>query len=174
MTRSIQSLAATIVCLATFAVPVALHAQSDMTKEKLVGTWQLVSFKSTSVGKTVYPLGERPGGYIGLTPARFWVMLIDSDRKAPASASLTDAEAISLMKSSVAYTGRYDADPAQTADGIKITIHVDAAGNQALSGTDRAFFVRVDGTKLTLKSPSVVNAATGVISTVELEFMKAD
>jgi hypothetical protein len=51
-------------------------------------------------------------------------MAIDPTRKAPAAATLTDAESISLMKSHVAYTGKYDVDPAQTPDGIKITIHV--------------------------------------------------
>jgi hypothetical protein len=41
-------------------------------------------------------------------------MLIDSTRKAPAAAALTDAEAVSLMKSHVAYTAKYAVDPAQT------------------------------------------------------------
>jgi hypothetical protein len=50
---------------------------------------------------------------------------------APASAALTDAEAGSLMKSSVAYIGKYDVDPAQTPDRVKVTIHVDAAASEA-------------------------------------------
>jgi hypothetical protein len=44
---------------------------------------------------------------------------MDSTRKAPAAAALTDAEAVSLMKSHAAYTGKYDVDPAQTPDGTK-------------------------------------------------------
>ena len=70
--------------------------------------------------------------------------------KSSSGATLTDAEAISLMKSQVAYTGKYDVDPAQTPDGIKITIHVDAASNQALTGTNRVFYARVDGNKMSL------------------------
>ena len=120
-----------------------------MTKDKLVGTWQLVTFTATSGNQVSYPLGEHPGGYIGFSPARFWVMLVDSARKAPAAAALTDAEAVSLMKTSASYTGRYDVDPAQTPDGMKVTVHVDAASNQALTGTNRVFFMHVDGDKLT-------------------------
>ena len=106
------------------------EAQDTMTKEKLIGPWRLVSFKATAGDKVSYPLGEHPGGYIEITPTRYWVMTIDSTRKAPGAATLTDAESVSLMKSQVAYTGKYDVDPAQTPDGIKITIHVDAASNQ--------------------------------------------
>jgi Lipocalin-like domain len=156
-----------------FAPPPSL-AQQATIKNHLVGTWQLVAFKAMSGDKVSYPLGEQPGGYIGFSPARFWVMLVDTTRKAPASAALTDAEAISLMKSSASYTGKYDADPTPTPDGIKVTIHVDAATNQALTGTDRIFFMRVDGGKLTLKSPAVVVPMTGAISVVELDFVKTE
>jgi Lipocalin-like domain len=101
-------------------------------------------------------------------------MLVDSTRKAQAAAALTDAEAVSLMKTSAAYTGRYDVDPAQTPDGIKVTIHVDAAANQSLTGTNRVFFMRVDGDKLTLKSPAVFVPMTGLTSAVQLQFVRTD
>ena len=152
----------------------APSAQETMTKEKLVGPWRLVSFKATAGDKVSYPLGEHPGGYVEITPTRYWLMAIDPARKAPAAATLTDAEAISLMKSQVAYTGKYDVDPAQTPDGIKITIHVDAASNQALTGTNRVFYARVDGNKMSLKSPTLVVGTSGVTSVVELEYAKAE
>jgi Lipocalin-like domain len=100
-------------------------------------------------------------------------MAIDPTRKAPAAVTLTDAESISLMKSDVAYTGKYDVDPAQTPDGIKITIHVDAASNQALTGTNRVFYARLDGNKMTLKSPTLVVGTSGVTSVVEIEYVSA-
>ena len=101
-------------------------------------------------------------------------MLVDTTRKPPASAAMTDAEAASFMKSSAAYTGKYIADPTPTPDGIKLTIRVDAAANQALTGTDRVLFARVEGDKLTLKSPAIVIPTTGQTSVVQLEFVKAD
>jgi hypothetical protein len=144
-----------------------------MTRDQLVGTWQVVSFKAVAGDQTSYPLGEHPRGYIGFSLARFWVVLVDSTRKPPAAAAMSDIEAVSLMRSCAAYTGTYDADPVQTPDGIKITIHVDTASNEALAGTDRIFFMRVDRNTLTLKSPSVI-IPSGSTSSVQLEFVKAD
>jgi hypothetical protein len=160
--------------LASVVVSIPAYAQSATTNDKLVGTWQVVSAKSISGAQANNLFGEHPGGYIGFTPARFWVMLVDTARKAPATPALTDAEAVSMMKTGAAYTGKYDAEPAQTPDGIKVTIHVDAASNQALTGTDRVFFVRVDGNKMSFKSPAVVVPMTGSTSVVQLEFVKAD
>ena len=158
---------AAIAAIAAIVLSVPLRAQEVMKKDQLVGTWQLVTFTATSGNQVSYPLGEHPGGYLGFSPARFWVMLVDSTRKAPAAAALTDAEAAYLMKTSASYTGRYDVDPAQTPDGLKVTIHVDAASQQALTGTNRVFFMRVDGDKLTLKSPAVFVPMTGATTAVE-------
>ena len=101
-------------------------------------------------------------------------MAIDPTRKAPAATTPTDAESISLMKSHVAYTGKYDVDSAQTPDGTKITIHVDAASNQAFTGSNRIFYARIDGNKLRLKLPALVVGTSGVTSIVELEYVKAE
>ena len=173
MKVSTSALAA-IVAFGTIAGLAPSEAQETMTKEKLAGPWRLVSFKATAGDKVSYPLGEHPGGYIEITPTRYWVMAIDPTQKAPGAATLTDAEAVSLMKSHVAYTGKYDVDPAQTPDGIKITIHVDAASNQALIGNDRVLYARVDGNKLTLKSPALVVGTSGVKSVTQIEYVKAE
>ena len=101
-------------------------------------------------------------------------MFIDSDRKSPAGATFTETEAVSLMKTHVAYTGKYDPDPAQTPDGIKIVIHPDSASNQAIVGIDRPFFVRVEGNRLTVKSPAALIPASGLMRSVELEMLKTD
>jgi hypothetical protein len=169
--RAVTAVAIVLVAIVTSA---AAHAQGLMTKDQLFGTWQLLSFKATSGDKVSYPLGEQPKGFIEFTASRFWVMLVDSTRKPPAATALTDAEAATLMKSHAAYTGKYDVDPAQTPDGIKITIQVGVAPNEALNGTRRVFFTRVDGNKLILKSPAIVVPTTGLTSVVHLEFVKAD
>jgi Lipocalin-like domain len=171
---STSALAAIVAFGTTIAGSAPSEAQETMAKEKLVGPWQLASFKATAGDKVSYPLGEHPGGYIEITPTRYWVMLVDPTRKAPAAATLTDAESVSLMKSHVAYTGKYDVDAAQTPDGIKITIHVDAASNQALTGTNRVLYARVDGKKMTVKSPTLVVGTSGITSVVELEYVKAE
>jgi hypothetical protein len=171
---STRALAAAVAFGTTVAGSAPSEAQETTNKEKLVGPWQLVSFKATVGDKVSYPLGEHPVGYIEITPTRYWVMAIDPARKAPAATTPTDAESISLMRSHVAYVGKYDVDPAQTPDGIKITIHVDAASNQALTGSNRVLYARIDGNKMKMKSPVLVVGTSGVTSVVELEYVKAE
>jgi hypothetical protein len=175
MRNSISILAA-IAGLAMIVGSVPSRAQSQMTKDELIGTWQIVSFKATSGDQVSYPLGEHPNGYWGFSPTRLWVLLTSSARKAPAAAAFTDAEAVSLMKSHAAYSGKYDADPAQTPEGIKIAVHVDASSSQALTGTERVFFMRVVDRKLTAKSPSLLIPMSGLTLTgiLQLEFVKTD
>jgi hypothetical protein len=153
---------------------VPLPAQQAMTKDQLIGTWNLVSFTSTSGDQISRPLGEHPGGYVGFSVTRFWVMLVDETRKTPAAVLPNDAEAVSLMRTHAAYTGKYDTDSPQTPAGIKVTVHVDAASNQAIKGTDRSFFMNVVGNKLTIETSTAVNAITGVTAFARLEFVKAD
>jgi Lipocalin-like domain len=162
-----------LVATTLFAVSAPLCAQQATTKDQLIGTWKVVTLKATTGDKVSYPLGEQPAGYVSITPTRFWLMFVDSARKAPATAALTDAEAIMSMKSHAAWTGKYAATD-QTADGIKVSAHVDTAPSQALVGTDRVYFMRVDGNKLMVKSPGVIVPMTGATSVVEFELVKAE
>ena len=179
--KTLSTTALTAIALWTIAGSALSGAQEIiMSKEQLLGPWRLVSFKAAANGKVTYPLGEHPGGYIEITPTRCWVMLIDPSRKPPAAptppdpATLTDAEAAALMKSHVAYTGKYEVGAAPTPDGIEVTIHVDAASNQALAGSKRILYARVDGNKMVVKSPALVVGTTGVRSVVELEYARAE
>jgi hypothetical protein len=155
------------------ATSMPLYAQQMTTKQQLVGTWRVVTLKATSGGKVSNPLGDHPAGYVSVTPTRIWLLFVDSTRKAPAAATLTDAEAIAAMKTSVAWTGKYVTSD-QTAEGIKLTSHVDTASSEALNGTDRVYFMRVDGSKLMMKSPGVIVPMTGLTSIIEIELVKAD
>jgi hypothetical protein len=159
--------------IALLAALAPSSAQQTTTKDQLVGTWKVITLKATSGDKVSYPLGEQVAGYVSITPDRLWLMFVDSTRKAPAAAALTDAEAIAMMKSHVAWTGKYSTAE-QTSDGIKVTAHVDTASSQAITGNDRVYFMRVDGNKLMVKSPGVIVPMTGATSVVEFELVKAD
>ena len=77
------------------------------------------------------------------------------------------------MKSHVAWTGKYSTKE-QTPEGLELTAHVDAASSQAIFGTDRVYLMRVNGNKMTVKSPGVIVPMTGALSIVEIELVKAD
>jgi hypothetical protein len=166
---------ASLLLLATVAVgfvAVPSFAQQTMSKDQLVGTWKVVILKATSEGKVSYPLGDQVAGYVSITPDRIWLLFVDSTRKPPVAPSLTDTEAIAMMKSHVAWTGRYTTG-VQTPEGIKLTAHVDAASSQAITGTDRVYLMSVEGDKLTMKSRGVIVPMTGKTSVVEIELVKA-
>jgi hypothetical protein len=149
------------------------NAQQATTKEQLIGSWKFLSLKAIIGNNVSYPFGEKVAGYVTITPDRVWALVVDSTRKAPAAAALTDAESIAMMKSHGVWTGKY-ATAEQTADGIKLTAHVDAASNEAINNTDRVYFMRVNGNKLTVKSPGVINPATGATIVIESEHLKVD
>jgi hypothetical protein len=147
-------------------------AQQATSKDQLVGSWKVLSLKATIADKVTYPLGAEVAGYVTITPTRFWLLFVDATRKAPATATLTDAEAVAMMKTQVAWTGKYTTAE-QTAEGIKLTARVDAASSQAIFDTDRVYFIRVDGNKMMVKG-SVVVPMTGQTGIVEFELVKAD
>ena len=164
-------LLATIVAVAAASGP--SYAQQTMTKDQLIGSWRVLNLKATTGDKVTYPLGEQVAGHVTITATRFWLLFVDATRKAPAAPALTDAEAIAMMKTQVAWTGKYTTAE-QTGEGIKLTAHVDAASSQAIFDTDRVYFIRVDGDKMKVKSPGVIVPMTGATSIVEFELVKAD
>ena len=76
------------------------------------------------------------------------------------ASSFAPASHLCLEEVPVAWTGKYSTAE-QTSDRIKVTAHVDTASSQAITGNDRVYFMRVDGDKLTVKSPGVVVPVTG-------------
>jgi hypothetical protein len=164
-----KMLLATVVAL--FAVP--SFAQHTTSRDQLVGTWKVVILKATCEGKVSYPLGDQVAGYVSITLDRIWLLFVDSTRKPPVAPSLTDAEAVAMMKSHVAWTGKYSTE-GQTPEGIKLTAHVDTASSQAITGTERVYFMRVEGNRLTMKSPGVIVPMTGKTCIAEIKLVKAD
>jgi hypothetical protein len=155
------------------AASVPSHAQQVTTQDQIIGTWKVVSLKGLTAGLVKFPLGEQPQGYVTITPRRMWLLFVDSKRAAPAAAALNDAEAVAAMKTSVAWTGRYTIGD-QSPDGLKATARVDTASSPALPGTDRVYLMKVEGNKLTMKSPGVIEPMTGVTSALVIELVKAD
>jgi Lipocalin-like domain len=166
-----KTLLAAIIVATVVAGP--SHAQQTTTKGQLVGSWKVLNLKATIGDKVTYPLGDQVAGFVSITPTRFWLLFVDATRKAPATPTLTDAEAVAMMKTQVAWTGKYTiAEP--TAEGIKLTAHVDAASSQAIYDTDRVYFIRANGDKLMVKSPGVIVPMTGQTSVVEFDLVKSD
>ena len=149
------------------------HPQQATTTDQFVGTWKVVTLKEISGDEVSYPLGQQVAGYVTITPYRLWLLIVDSTRKAPTAAALTDAEAGEMMKSHVAWTGKY-LTANDTRQGITFTTHIDTASSQAITGDDRVFFIPLEDNRLVMKSPGVVVPMTGATSSVEIELVQAD
>jgi hypothetical protein len=152
--------------------PAPTTTERNMTRDQLVGTWKVLELKTTSGGKISHPLGDQPEGFVSMTPTRLWLLLVDSRRKPPATPTLSDEEAVTAMKSHVGWTGKYTTE--QTPEGLTLTARVDTASSHAITGDDRVYLTRLDGDRLTMKSPGTIVPMTGLPSVVEIELVRAD
>jgi hypothetical protein len=155
---------ATLMASATLA-----DGQQAVTKDKIIGTWKLLSFYDESVesGKKTNVFGENPRGYLILTPdERIALINVAASREGPKSLPPTQTEAAALFNSMIAYIGRYKIDPTPTEGGTKIILPAEIASNPLIEGRDRGFLVRLDGNKLIFKTnPPALSHLTGEVST---------
>jgi hypothetical protein len=126
-----------------------------------VGTWTLRSTerKSLDTDETTPLWGAHPTGTLIYTgDGRMSALVLAENRRAPASAIPTEAEALSLFKSMVAYAGRYTVEP------DRVIHHVEQSWNQAWTGTDVVRFYKFDANRLTLTTAPAPNPRDGKMS----------
>jgi hypothetical protein len=126
-----------VLLLGLLALVVApAHADDQELRQKIVGTWKLVSVvyeDQETKGRTpVY--GEHPRGrQIATAEGR--------------SVPKTDEERAQALRTMIAYTGRYRVE-----DG-KVVTKVEAAWNEAWVGGEQTRFIRFEGDRLFIESP---------------------
>jgi hypothetical protein len=114
-------------------------------KDKLVGTWKIVSAIMEDVETKEQKLvwGEHPNGYIVLTPSGRWIVVQTAEgRKVPE----TDADRTAAFRSMLSYSGRYHVEE------DKIIIKVDIAWDESWNGTDQVRFYRIEGDRLHIEA----------------------
>jgi dienelactone hydrolase len=141
-------------------------------RNQLVGTYRLVSYKSTSLetGKTTDLLGKAPQGYISYGPdGRMMVLYVSEERPKPANtASMTDQDRIGLFKTMNAYAGTYDFD------GKVVIHHVDVSSNHVNTNQNLARNVKLEGRQLVITTNSQISPFDGKPNVVVLTFEKVD
>jgi hypothetical protein len=110
----------------------------------LVGTWKLISFQTIYENEPPRDdFGVHPNGYVIFTRGgRVMTVMSAQDRKAGTS----EAEAAALLKSLVAYSGKY-----RVQDNELIAI-IDVSWNEALNGKEQRRKIRIDGNRLFLET----------------------
>lgn len=141
-----------IVLLVIAAGGVPARAQSP---DSPVGTWRLVSMdrEVLETNAVSHAFGGHAVGLLTyMSDGRMMVMIVDSTRKPPARPTATDAEALGLYRSMLAYAGTY------RIQGNEIITHVALSWNQTLTGTDQKRFFKLEDNRLTISTPPLVSA----------------
>src|SRR5262245_56675758 len=114
-------------------------------RDKFIGTWKLVAAvnEDAATGEKTDLFGPDPIGYLSYgADGRMMAIQVRSDRKKPAAAVPTAAEADALFKSLLSYAGTY------TIDGNEVTHHVDISWNESWTGTRLTRKFRLEGNRL--------------------------
>ena len=142
---------------------------SDSDASALLGTWRQLSgtMVETESGEQKSNLSAAPNGYVNFcADGRLILLSTDSARKPPAGQVPTAAEAEALYRSMIGYAGSYKVED------NKVTYDLDVAWNQSWAGSKQVRFWEVNGDRLTVTTPEIVNPLTGKLSVFKLTFQK--
>ena len=142
-------------------------------RERILGTWKLVSYVGEDVasGARAEVMGPHPSGYIEYgRDGRMMVITVGTDRKKPAGPVATPAEAQALLTSLLAYAGTYTLDPA----AHTVTHHIDVSWDETRTGEAHVRTYRFEGDRLTLTTQPSRDPASGrpTVRTVVWERVK--
>jgi lipocalin-like protein len=169
---------ALVLVVAIFSLPLQLSAQTDRAnsiQRAMVGTWKLVSYvgEDVSSGAKSDVMGAHPSGYINYgSDGRMIVLIVGTDRKKPAGAVATPAEAEALIRSMLSYAGTYTLDAAKKT----VTHHIEVSWDQSRTGTDVVRTYKFEGERLILTTEPSTDPASGrkTVRTVVWERVKQD
>lgn len=142
-------------------------AQSSNT---VVGTWQLISAKSTALNGKVdpYAFGKTPSGFMTFTPEGRMSLIMCDDSRKPLSVldrvAAPSDERAQAFATFVAYAGRY------SLEGDHLIYHVEVSSIQNWVGTDLTRIIKFDGDELSTRTLTTVKG--GVQQVIELTWKR--
>jgi lipocalin-like protein len=122
-----------MIVLASFGLTGRASAQARQVsadQQQLVGTWKLLSYVGEEVPSGVRSdvMGPHPSGYLNYgRDGRMMLIIVGSDRKKPAGTVATPEEAEALIRSMLAYAGKYTVD----SEARTVTHHIDVSWDQS-------------------------------------------
>lgn len=125
-------------------------ALAEDTARQLAGSWKLNSWTIQIIGGEVSePFGPNPKGRAVFTPDAYVAFVIVAANRKPAA---NDADSAALLKTLMAYTGKF------TIDGDKFATKVDISWNELLTGQDQVRFFKLEGDKLSIRTAEQTSA----------------
>jgi hypothetical protein len=135
----------------------------DAEKERLYGTWRLVSDvrQDVETGAKTDNFGKHPQGFLSYArDGRMSAIEVAETRPKPMDlAKLGDAERVALFKTLLAYAGTF------SFDGKVVTHHVDVSWNNNWTGTDQVRNARLEGRMLYITTnvqPSTIDGKPSI------------
>lgn len=135
----------------------------------LVGTWKQLSGTLEEVGSGVVRQSRDspPIGYVNFSAdGRLMLISVESERRKPAGEVPTAEEAAQLFRTLIAYAGAY------TVQGNQVTYDLDVTWNESWTGTKQLRYWEINGDRLMISTPEMVNPWTGKRSVMRLTFQK--
>ena len=138
--------------LAWFVMLFAFNAVAE-PNNAFIGTWKLVSATETTIKGEIdeKPFGENPTGFLTYTADGRVMAIITHGGRKPLSindrVSAPEEERAQAFASMLAYAGRY------TLSDSKVIHHVEAASVPNWVDTDLVRLVKIEGDRLTLRTP---------------------
>ncbi|GEM16870.1 hypothetical protein NBRC3293_1367 [Gluconobacter oxydans NBRC 3293] len=145
------------------------NPEQPTLKDQLVGTWNLVSYRveEKDTGTFINAMGPSPRGRVIFTPDGWVAFNLEGSHRHPAE---TEADYPGLMKTLVAYIGRY------RVEGNQWITQVQTAWAPEWVGTEQRRTVVVSGTTADVTTPwrKMPNWAQGRLSRSLIRFQRAD
>ncbi|MFT8467912.1 lipocalin-like domain-containing protein [Acetobacter syzygii] len=142
--------------------------RDEALRQSLIGTWELVSYKveEKETGAFINPMGPAPRGRVVFTPDGWVAFNLEGSNRLAAT---TDADRAQLMKTLVAYIGRY------RVEGDQWITSVQTAWAPEWVGTEQRRTVIVNGQYADVVTPwrKMPNWAAGRLSRSIIRFRRA-
>jgi hypothetical protein len=144
----------------------------DTEKEKLYGTWRLVSDvrQDVETGAKTDNFGKHPVGFLSYArDGRMCAIEVAEQRPSPADlAKLTDSDRAALFKTMLAYAGTF------SFDGKVVTHHVDISWNNNWTGTNQLRNARLEANRLYITTNAQPSTIDGKLSVGILTWEKVE
>ncbi|MGX7091543.1 lipocalin-like domain-containing protein [Hutsoniella sourekii] len=119
-------------------------------RDKLIGTWRLVSYQTEEDGQIVYPFGEDATGFIMYNPDGYMsAQLQKQGRPAYESGDIhtgSQEEMAAAAHGYLAYSGRFEVDEAKN----QVTHYMDVSMNPTWQGQSQPRIGQIDGDILSI------------------------
>jgi Lipocalin-like domain len=136
----------------------------------IVGTWSLQSFAERDIKTNAlsYPMGEMPKAAVIYTASGHVATIFTATgRSAPAGPCATDAEAVQLFRTMVAFAGRYEIK------GSELTYYPEITWNEGWNGTRQTRYFEISDDVLQIRSAPTTSALLNTVTVMAMTWTRA-